>query len=82
VPEGKGGNMPLVWGITRIIPFVKENAAIDKQALLIFEFMTAYTQLRKDVPKGDLRIHLSVEGGIEELGIDASKLEPPRERNK
>ena len=68
--------MPLVWGVTRIVPFIKESLALDKEQLLIFEFMTAYNNLRRSCSKGDLRIHLSVEGSRDDVG--ASEEEVPR----
>lgn len=61
--------MSLIWGVTRIVPFVRENLAVDKERLLVFEFMTAYNDLRKSCSKGDLRIHLSVEGSREDVGV-------------
>jgi hypothetical protein len=60
--------MPLVWGVTKIVPFAHENHAIDKEQLLVFEFMSAYKDLRAVCPKGNLRIHLSVEGSADEVG--------------
>jgi hypothetical protein len=61
--------MGLVWGVTRIVPFVKESLARDKEQMLISEFMTAYNDLRRACTKGDLRIHLSIreEGSRDEV---------------
>lgn len=58
----------LVWGITRIVPFVQEQHAQDTDHLMTSEFLAAYRVLRSECPKGDLRIHLSVEGTEEEVG--------------
>ena len=60
--------MSLIWGVTRIIPFDAEYLAVDKEDLLVHEFMTAYTLLRASCSRGDLRLHLSVEGSREEVG--------------
>ena len=64
--------MPLIWGVTRVVPFIKESAEHDKEQLLIFEFMTAYNDLRKACSKGDLRIHLSVEGNRHDVGANTA----------
>ena len=66
---GKG---TLVWGVTRIVPFVKEERVKEKEQMLIFEFMTAYTELRKACTRGDLHIHLSVEGSRVDVGAEVS----------
>ena len=62
--------MPLVWGVTRIVPRRNEEYANDPQQLVMHEFLTAYLELRRACPNGDLRIHLSVEGTREEVGAD------------
>ena len=49
----------LVFGVTNIIPKVREDAA--KFDLVVETFREAYSQLRTACPGGDLRIHLSVE---------------------
>ena len=61
--------MSLIWGVTRIVPFVQKESAINKEQMLVFEFMMAYNDLRKSCSKGDLRIHLSVEGSREDVGV-------------
>ena len=58
--------MPLIWGITKVVPKTQEDAA--NFDVLIYTFMEAYYDLRKSCPLGDLRIHLSVEGSAEEVG--------------
>ncbi len=57
-----------MWGVTKIIPFVKEDAAFSKVDLILRETMEAYVQLRAACPRGDLRIHLSVEGDRHAVG--------------
>ena len=57
----------LVFGITKIIPKVQEDAA--QFDLVVETFREAYSQLRTACPGGDLRIHLSVEADSpEEVG--------------
>jgi hypothetical protein len=61
----------LIWSVTRLVPFLVQKSLIDQRTLervLQDEFMTAYRDLRSSCPKGDLRIHLSVEGSPEEVG--------------
>ena len=65
----------LIWGITRIVPEIKEKAATNRRELLVYEFVTAYEQLRASCPNGDLRIHLSVEGSREAVGFKNTQAE-------
>lgn len=54
----------LVFGVTKIIPKVQEDAA--NFDLLTLTFAEAYFELRRACPRGDLRIHLSVEAATRE----------------
>ena len=62
----------LVFGATRIVTHKQETTANDKEALLIYEFMSAYKAVRDVAPLGDLTINVSVECSLEELGVDRS----------
>jgi hypothetical protein len=57
----------LIFGITKIIPFIQEqHVKFDLIGLTVAE---AHAELRKSCPKGDLHIHLYVEAeSAEEVG--------------
>lgn len=49
------------WSIRRQVPFKQEELAHHRERMLVYEFMTAYKELRRSCPQGDLVIHLSVD---------------------
>ena len=51
---------PRRYSNERIVSQMQENRAVDPEALLIAEFLSAYKELRKSCPDGDLHIKLFV----------------------
>jgi len=62
----------LMFGITKLVSKKQEDlAGFDLMALT---FAEAYAELRRACPRGDLRIHLSIEAdSAEEIGVVLDK---------